>query len=150
MGGRLKRDEIYVYVQLIHVVVHQKLTQHYKAIIFQEKLLREVSLFKPCAESMWPLTKQSKKSLVISITETSSISRYLEIESPNILLGSIICLPNPERTSLPCLTLIPTGTIHQVLSQPASTGIALWSNPFPFIYHHTPAELIYSLFLPNY
>ena len=29
MGGRLKRDGIYVYVQLIHVVVRQKLTQYY-------------------------------------------------------------------------------------------------------------------------
>ena len=29
-------------------------------------------------------------------------------------------------------------------------GIALWSNPFPFVYHHTPAKLIYSLFSPSY
>ena len=29
-------------------------------------------------------------------------------------------------------------------SSAVSTGIALWSN------HHTPAKLIYSLFLPNY
>ena len=31
MGGRLKREGIYV--QLIYIVVQQKLTQHYKAII---------------------------------------------------------------------------------------------------------------------
>ena len=34
-GGRLKREEIYVYVWLSHFVVQQKLTQHCKAIIFQ-------------------------------------------------------------------------------------------------------------------
>jgi len=32
MGGRLKREGIYVH--LIYVVVQQKLTQHCKAIIF--------------------------------------------------------------------------------------------------------------------
>ena len=30
---RLKREGIYVYLKLIHVVVQQKLTQHCKAII---------------------------------------------------------------------------------------------------------------------
>jgi len=33
MGGRLKREETYGYMQLIHVVVWQKPTQHCKAII---------------------------------------------------------------------------------------------------------------------
>ena len=33
--GKLKREGIYVYIWLIHVVVQQKLTQHYKAIVFQ-------------------------------------------------------------------------------------------------------------------
>ena len=37
VGGRLKRKRIYVYLQLIHVVVQQKLTQHCKAIILQFK-----------------------------------------------------------------------------------------------------------------
>ena len=35
VGGRLKREGIYVYIWLIHVAVQQKLTQHCKAIIFQ-------------------------------------------------------------------------------------------------------------------
>ena len=34
-GGRLKREEIYVYVQLIHIVVQQKLAQLCKEIILQ-------------------------------------------------------------------------------------------------------------------
>ena len=33
--GRLKRKGIYVYIQQIHFVVQQKLTQHCKAIIVQ-------------------------------------------------------------------------------------------------------------------
>ena len=35
VGGRLNREEIYVYLQLIHVAVHQKPTQHCKEIILQ-------------------------------------------------------------------------------------------------------------------
>ena len=41
MAGRLKRKGIYVYIQLIHFVVKQKLIQHCKAIIFQLKKERE-------------------------------------------------------------------------------------------------------------
>ena len=37
MGGRSKRDGMYVNIQLIHVVVQQKSTEHGKAIIFQLK-----------------------------------------------------------------------------------------------------------------
>jgi len=37
VGGRLKREGIYVYLELIHIVVQQKLTQHCKVIILQLK-----------------------------------------------------------------------------------------------------------------
>ena len=37
MGGRLKRERKYVYIQLIYFVVQQKLTQHCKAIIQQSR-----------------------------------------------------------------------------------------------------------------
>ena len=37
MGGRVKREGIYVYILLIHVIVQQKLIQHCKAIILQLK-----------------------------------------------------------------------------------------------------------------
>jgi len=33
VGGRLRREGTYVYIWLIHFVVQQKLTQHYKASI---------------------------------------------------------------------------------------------------------------------
>ena len=38
IGGRLKREGIYVSIQLIHVVVQQKLIQYCKAIILQLKI----------------------------------------------------------------------------------------------------------------
>ena len=43
--GRFKRKGIYVYIQLIHVAVQQKLTQHCKAIMLQlkNKLRKEIS-----------------------------------------------------------------------------------------------------------
>ena len=37
VGGRLQREGIYVYIELIHFVVQQKLTQHCKAIILEFK-----------------------------------------------------------------------------------------------------------------
>ena len=37
VGRRLQREGMYVYVQLIHFVVQQKLTQHCKAIIFHSR-----------------------------------------------------------------------------------------------------------------
>ena len=38
MGGRFRREGIYVCLWLIHVDVWQKPTQYYKAIIFQLKI----------------------------------------------------------------------------------------------------------------
>ena len=35
--GRRHQREVYVYLQLTHAIVQQKLTQHYKVIIFQLK-----------------------------------------------------------------------------------------------------------------
>ena len=37
-GERFKREGLYVYLQLIHVDVWQKLTQYYKAMILQLKI----------------------------------------------------------------------------------------------------------------
>ena len=37
MGGRLKGEGIYVYIQLIYFVVQQKLLQHCKAIMLHKK-----------------------------------------------------------------------------------------------------------------
>ena len=38
MGGRLRREGLYVYLWLIPVVIPQKPTKHCEAIIFQLKL----------------------------------------------------------------------------------------------------------------
>ena len=40
-GGELKRKEIYVYIQLIHIAVQQKLKQHCEAIILQKIKIKE-------------------------------------------------------------------------------------------------------------
>ena len=48
MGSRLKREGIYVYIELIHVVVQQELTQHCKAIILSLKKRKK----KPTAHSI--------------------------------------------------------------------------------------------------
>lgn len=36
-GGRLKREEVAVYLRMIHVVVQEKPTQHFRAIVLQCK-----------------------------------------------------------------------------------------------------------------
>ena len=37
MGGRSTREGVYVYIQLIHYIVQQKVTQHCKEILLQWK-----------------------------------------------------------------------------------------------------------------
>ena len=51
-GGRLKEEEIYVWLRQIHTVVQKKPTQHCKAIIFQLK----IHLKKPSRSTPWPET----------------------------------------------------------------------------------------------
>ena len=41
MGGRVKREGLYVYIELIHFAVHLKLTQHCKSTILQLKMKKE-------------------------------------------------------------------------------------------------------------
>ena len=40
VGERLKREGIFVFIWLIYIVVQQKLTQHWKAVILQFKKKR--------------------------------------------------------------------------------------------------------------
>jgi len=57
VGGRFRRDRIYVYLWLIHAVVWQKPTQHCKAIIFQLKVNLKNIFFKTIASSSSEYTK---------------------------------------------------------------------------------------------
>ena len=41
-GRRLKREQIHVYMWLIHAAIQQKLTQHWKAIILQLKKIKKI------------------------------------------------------------------------------------------------------------
>ena len=34
-GGKFRKEEVYAYIPLIHIIVQQELTQHCKAIILQ-------------------------------------------------------------------------------------------------------------------
>ena len=45
--GRLKREGIFVYLQLIHTVLQEKLIQHWKAIILPLKKKDEVGYERP-------------------------------------------------------------------------------------------------------
>ena len=38
MGGRSKRERVYVFMEPIHVVVQQKLTQHFKQLYSKLKI----------------------------------------------------------------------------------------------------------------
>ena len=44
MVGRRSKWGLYVYIQLIHIVIQQKLTQHCKAIILLKKKKKRVVL----------------------------------------------------------------------------------------------------------
>ena len=51
VGGRIKRQRIYVYIKLMNFVVKQKVTQYCKVIIFQSlKHLRNTRAY--CQHSM--------------------------------------------------------------------------------------------------
>ena len=56
MGGRFTKEGIYECVELIHFVVQQKLTQHCKAIILQQKFLKNLDAWPPTV----PVTRQKE------------------------------------------------------------------------------------------
>ena len=60
-GGRLQREGMYVYTQLIHTVVQKELTQHCKAIILQLKIEKKKRIKSQHAER----AKQTNKTLLI-------------------------------------------------------------------------------------
>ena len=43
IGGKSKKEGIYVYIWLIHFILQQKLTQHCKATILQLKKKKELT-----------------------------------------------------------------------------------------------------------
>ena len=49
MGGKLKREGMYVYIWQIHDAVQQKLTQHFTAIILQLKIIFKIKKYIPGA-----------------------------------------------------------------------------------------------------
>ena len=56
--GRLKREEMYVHLWLIHTAVQQKPTQHHRAIILQLK----INLKKAWPQILWPSSHKHRLS----------------------------------------------------------------------------------------
>ena len=48
LGAQLKREGMYVHLELIHAVVQQKPTQHCKTITLQLKFLKELKIKESC------------------------------------------------------------------------------------------------------
>ena len=56
VGGRFKKEEVYVDIQLIHIIVQQELTQHCKVIIPQlrkKRALGVIGIFQHVQMSSW-------------------------------------------------------------------------------------------------
>ena len=67
MGGRFKREGIYVQTQLIHFIVQQKLTQHCKVTIPQLKKKRQWELL-PRKDDMLDLRVDNKFAFILTIS----------------------------------------------------------------------------------
>ena len=76
-GGRSKREETHVYIQLIHFIVQQKLTEHCKAIILQLKKEKENNWCEHCIPSISSCTKEP--TVFFSHDPSSSLHAYMHI-----------------------------------------------------------------------
>ena len=71
VGGRFKRKRVYVYTQLIHFTVQQKLKQHCKAITFQKKK-KKTKLLGGFSPVLKPWGKKSATSRRRDLNETGA------------------------------------------------------------------------------
>ena len=63
-GGRSKREGIFVYIQLIHFLVQQKLTQHCKANLPPQKIINKYRIqFSSVAQSCPTLCDPMNRSM---------------------------------------------------------------------------------------
>ena len=89
MGKESEKEEVYVYVLLNHfsgVLVHLKLTQHYKSIIVVIQLLSCIQLF-----GTHELQHAIQASL--SFTISQSLFKFMSIESVMLSNRLILCRP---------------------------------------------------------
>ena len=73
VGGRLKREGIYVYIELIHITEQQKLTQYCKAIILQLKHEKKKKNRRPCAVTSPPGQSIHTSSLPVSTSQALTV-----------------------------------------------------------------------------
>ena len=84
MGAKTKREGTFVYLWLIHVVVCQKPTQHYKAIILQLKIIfnekkkkeKQILIVMPVLK--WRLWKESEPSFQAAKYKSHSSFSYIK------------------------------------------------------------------------
>ena len=69
MGGPSKREGRYAHIELIHFVLQQKLTEHCKAIMLQEKTNYKIKIFLVCLFSWY---KPSSKWLLEPLESCTS------------------------------------------------------------------------------
>ena len=105
MGGRFKREGIYVYLWLIHVEVWQKTTKVCKAIILQlkNKLLKKIfksSDFLLLSSSWWWLgaldTHVLQFHLLAQVIYQDVSLRISPPLNGNLILAVLVALPRPE------------------------------------------------------
>ena len=79
VGRRFKREEIYVYLWLIHIVVQQKLTQHCKAIILQLKINFKKDLTVTAPFTFSVVSLECSTFILRSVPIISPISQWCDI-----------------------------------------------------------------------
>ena len=99
--GRLKKEGIYVYIQLIHIVVQQKLAPYCKAIILQQKLnkIKRVTL------NYQFLMDQIRERVTLKGQDNSQVQMSLYWEYQYLTDSSDIIYPGLITIKLPFFVL---------------------------------------------
>ena len=108
VGGRFKREGIYVYIQLIHVVVQQKPTQHCKTIMLQFKKRSTFLTVVQSLSHVWLSWDYMDSSSPGSSVHVISQARILELVAISFFRGS--SWPR-DQTHISCIAGGPLG--HQ-------------------------------------
>ena len=91
--GRSKRGRVYVYTQVIHFVIRQKLKQHWKAIILHLKKLTIVICF--FKYHIWWRRKRLQITQETWVTWREGNADYTNSEIPNLISSFVVLIfPN--------------------------------------------------------
>lgn len=84
VGGTLKKEEVYVDIQLIHFIVQQGLTGHCNAITLQSKILQQKRNAGTAGGRLLPLKRQVRK---VSSHRCSGSEGNCNLPTPNSQSG---------------------------------------------------------------